>query len=421
MELAQTLGIGQRVIFPGYLPNNELALLLSNCTGLIFPSLYEGFGLPVIEAMEAGVPVACSNTRSLPEVASDAALFFNPTSHEEVAWAMVLIARDEALRVRLVEAGKERAADFSDQKRMAREYWDLFEHALHPDKGVLGGAWTGWNEDGRQFAAPDARLKFSIVTPSFNQGEFIRRTVLSVARQQGVAVEHVVVDGGSSDCTVDVLREFGPLVKWVSEKDKGQAHAVNKGIVATDGDIIGWLNSDDIYYPGALKRVAKYFREHPDIDVVYGQADHIDVHDWAFEDYPTEPWDFERLHDTSFICQPALFLRRRVIEQHGLLDESLHYCMDYEYWLRLGRAGVKFGYLEEKLAGSRLYADNKTLGSKVKVHREINDMFKRRFGKTPKRWLKNYAHITMHERLGGRLTSLTEFNIRYFFGKLRWR
>lgn len=421
MELAQNLGIGQRVIFPGYLPNNELALLLSNCTGLIFPSLYEGFGLPVIEAMEAGVPVACSNTRSLPEVASDAALFFNPTSHEEVAWAMVLIARDEALRVRLVEAGKERAADFSDQKRMAREYWDLFEHALHPDKGVLGGAWTGWNEDGRQFAAPDARLKFSIVTPSFNQGEFIRRTVLSVARQQGVAVEHVVVDGGSSDCTVDVLREFGPLVKWVSEKDKGQAHAVNKGIVATDGDIIGWLNSDDIYYPGALKRVAKYFREHPDIDVVYGQADHIDVHDWAFEDYPTEPWDFERLHDTSFICQPALFLRRRVIEQHGLLDDSLHYCMDYEYWLRLGRAGVKFGYLEEKLAGSRLYADNKTLGSRVKVHREINEMFKNRFGKTPKRWLKNYAHITMHERFEGRLTSLLEFNIRYFFGKLRWR
>jgi len=421
IEVAQTMGLADRVVFPGYLPNNELGLILSNAAGLIFPSLYEGFGLPVIEAMESGVPVACSNTQSLPEVAGDAALFFDPMSHEEIAWSMVLLARDEALRERLVQAGKERAREFSDQKRMAREYWALFEQAMSPREGTLGGAWTGMDEEKGPYAAPDARLKFSIVTPSFNQGEFIRRTVLSVIRQQGVALDHVVIDGGSSDNTVEILREFGSLVRWVSKKDNGQANAVNKGILATDGDIIGWLNSDDIYYPDALARVRAFFEEHPDVDVAYGKADHIDVLDRAFEEYPTEPWNLKRLYETCFICQPALFFRRRVINQFGLLDPSLHYCMDYEYWLRLARSGVRFAYLEEKLAGSRLYAENKTLSAKVKVHREINDMFKRALGRVPKQWLYNYAHITMHNRFEGRLPSQLEFDLRYLFAKLRWK
>ena len=242
-------------------------------------------------------------------------------------------------------------------------------------------------------------MKVSIVTPSYNQGQFIERTLQSVASQTGAEIEHVVFDGGSADNTAEVLRNFSPPVRWVSKKDKGQTDAVNQGIRATDGEIIGWLNSDDIYYPGAIARIVEYFARHPEIDVVYGMADHIDIDDKAFESYPTEPWDFERLQETCFICQPALFFRRRVIEQHGLLDESLNYCMDYEFWLRLGKAGVRFGYLEEKLAGSRLYADNKTLGARVKVHKEINDMFKKLFGKVPDQWLMNYAHAVAEKKI----------------------
>lgn len=238
-------------------------------------------------------------------------------------------------------------------------------------------------------------MKVSIVTPSYNQGQFIERTLQSVASQTGAEIEHVVFDGGSADNTVEVLRNFSPPVRWVSKKDKGQTDAVNQGIRATDGEIIGWLNSDDIYYPGAVARVVEYFARHPEIDVVYGMADHIDLDDKAFESYPTESWDFERLQETCFICQPALFFRRRVVEQHGLLDESLNYCMDYEFWLRLGKAGGRFGYLEEKLAGSRLYAENKTLGARVKVHKEINDMFKRLFSRVPDKWLFNYAHAVV--------------------------
>jgi glycosyltransferase involved in cell wall biosynthesis len=240
-------------------------------------------------------------------------------------------------------------------------------------------------------------MKVSVVTPSYNQGQFIERTLQSVASQTGAEIEHVVFDGGSKDSTVSVLEAFKPPVRWVSKKDRGQTDAVNQGIRATDGEIIGWLNSDDVYYPGAIAKVVAYFEQHPEVDVVYGLADHIDLEDHAFEEYPTEDWNLERLKETCFICQPALFFRRRVVEQHGLLDESLNYCMDYGYWLRLGKAGVRFALLREKLAGSRLYADNKTLGARVKVHAEINDMFRRLFGKVPDRWLFNYAHAVIEQ------------------------
>ena len=199
--------------------------------------------------------------------------------------------------------------------------------------------------------------------------------------------------------SVEILKHSTYLKYWVSEKDKGQTDAVNKGIKATDGEIIGWLNSDDIYYPGTLAFVLDFFVANPDIDVLYGMADHIDVNDQAFEAYPTEAWNFERLKETCFICQPALFFRRRLIEQQGLLDETLTYCMDYEYWLRLAKAGVQFAYIEKKFAGSRLYADTKTLSAKVKVHREINDMFKKKFGKVPDRWLFNYAHASVEAKI----------------------
>lgn len=243
-------------------------------------------------------------------------------------------------------------------------------------------------------------MKVSVVTPSFNQGTFIERTIASVAAQSGVDVEHRVYDGGSTDGTVAILERFGRAVRWVSEPDAGQADAVNKGLREADGEVIGWLNSDDVYYPGALARAAAFLEAHPDVDVVYGAADHIDRDDRVLEPYPTEPWSFGRLKDRSFICQPAAFFRRRVLDRHGLLDTSLRYCMDYEYWLRLGRNGARFAYLEEELAGSRLHPDTKTLGERVAVHAEINDMLKRTLGRVPRRWLVNYAYAQVRERHG---------------------
>jgi len=232
----------------------------------------------------------------------------------------------------------------------------------------------------------------SVITPSFNQGAFIARTLASVATQSYPPLEHLVFDGGSSDNTLTVLLQAGRTVHWVSQPDGGQADAVNQGLKAARGDVIAWINSDDIYYPQAFALVAARFAADPTLDVVYGDADHIDLQDEPFEPYPTAAWDPLLLPHVCFICQPALFFRRRVLDRVGLLNPRLRYCMDYEFWLRLEAAGCRVAYLPSKLAGSRLYPSNKTLANKPAVHREIAEMLLARTGTVPLRWVVAYAN-----------------------------
>lgn len=239
--------------------------------------------------------------------------------------------------------------------------------------------------------------RLSVVTPSFDQAQFIERTLRSVLDQRVDSLEYVVCDGGSTDGTLDILRRYEDRLRWVSERDGGQAEAVNKGLSLTSGEVIGWLNSDDIYCPGALEYVCAFFDEHPDVDIVYGDANHIDEEDLVIEPYYTEDWDYERFKDVCFVCQPAVFFRRRIVSRHGLLDRSLRYCMDYEYWLRIG-ATTPFVRLPRIVAGSRMYRTNKTIGSRVAVHAEINGMLKRTIGMVPTRWLYNYAFAVYDAR-----------------------
>jgi glycosyltransferase involved in cell wall biosynthesis len=241
--------------------------------------------------------------------------------------------------------------------------------------------------------------KLSIITPSFNQGRFIARTIESVLSQEFSGdIEYLVMDGGSTDETVEILRRYGTRLSWISEKDGGQADAVNKGLARSDGNIIGWLNSDDIYYPGVFRGICDVFDSDPALDVVYADANHIDEDDRIIELYPTEELDVGRLLDTCYICQPTVFFRRGVVDRFGALDARLRYCMDYEYWVRLACAGAKFRRLSRIVAGSRLYAQNKTLGSRVRVHAEINDMLRRHARQVPDQWLFNYAHAVLDER-----------------------
>lgn len=266
-------------------------------------------------------------------------------------------------------------------------------------------------------------LSVAAVTPSYNQGRFIGRTIDSVLSQGVADLEYVVMDGGSTDETVAVLNSYGDRLRFVSRPDKGQPDAVNKGIAATSGEIIAWLNSDDVYYPGALQAVLDVFKKNPDVDVVYGDADHIDVNDAVIELYPAETYDLERFKARCIICQPAAFFRRRVVERFGALDLRWQYTLDYEFWLRLAKGGAVFAYLPRKLAGSRFYPQTKTSGARLKVHAEINDMLAHTFGRVPDRWLCNYAHALVEEkwRLGkGSLLVTPALAAASLGASLRW-
>jgi glycosyltransferase involved in cell wall biosynthesis len=210
-------------------------------------------------------------------------------------------------------------------------------------------------------------MKISIITPSYNQAAFLGETINSVASQDAdVQVEHIIVDGGSADGSLELLETLGDQVRWISEADKGQADAVNKGIGMASGDIVGWLNSDDIYLPGALKSVMKYFQDHPGCRWLYGQCRIIN-------DSGQERWDLitryknarlkkftmGKLLRENFISQPAVFFRKELFEKAGGLDLSLRYAMDYDLWLRFGKIAPA-GVILQDLACFRRHRSSKS-------------------------------------------------------------
>jgi glycosyltransferase involved in cell wall biosynthesis len=242
----------------------------------------------------------------------------------------------------------------------------------------------------------------SVVTPSFQQGSFIERTLESVRLQnrgdlEG-RIEHIVMDGGSTDGTVRILEQWRDRITFSSGPDGGQTAAINAGLAMASGEILAYLNSDDVYYAGAVAAATAVFARDPSIDVVYGDGNHIDADDRVLGAYPTADWALERLKRTCFLCQPAVFFRRRVLERFGSLDASLHYCMDYEYWLRLGLGGARFVHLPMTLAGSRIHGDTKTGRRQVEIHTEINGMLKQSLGAVPDTWFWSYAHALLDRR-----------------------
>jgi hypothetical protein len=210
---------------------------------------------------------------------------------------------------------------------------------------------------------PSPRPTFCIVTPSYNQGPFIDATIRSVL-EQGVDLEYWVMDGGSSDQTLEILRRYDGRLKWVSQKDGGQSDAVNKGVArgrGGAGEIIGWLNSDDTYCPGALAAVSDFFAAHPEVMLVYGDAEYIDAAGRPIAPCAhIEPFNARRLlHYSDFIVQPAAFFRREAFEAVGGVDVSLNYCMDYDLWLKMA-ARFPVAYLPRTLARFRWFGQNKT-------------------------------------------------------------
>ena len=238
----------------------------------------------------------------------------------------------------------------------------------------------------------------SIITPSYNQGSFIETTIRSVLSQEGVQIEYLVMDGESSDGTVAILEQYRDRLEFISEKDSGQAAAINKGFRKARGRIIAYLNSDDTYLPGALAKAVQFMDEHPEYALAYGEGYHVNAEGKIIDRYPTEPFHYERLSEICFICQPTAFLRREVLQTVGYLDESLHYCMDFDYWIRVARQHP-VGYIPAYLATSTLHARGKTLSKKYEAHREMLATVGKHYGRVPSRWIAAYAHASLERYL----------------------
>lgn len=179
-------------------------------------------------------------------------------------------------------------------------------------------------------------LKFSIITPSYNQGSFIEQTILSVVNQPGIEKEHIVMDGGSNDETVAVLKKY-PHLKWVSEKDKGQADALSKGIKLATGDIVGWINSDDYYEQGIFESVAKHF-EDPKVMWVIGNLSYVyDDTQEVIADVSPQVTYQRLVSDPDIIRQPPTFFRREFLLRVGGWNPDYFLVMDYDLWLRLAK------------------------------------------------------------------------------------
>ena len=221
----------------------------------------------------------------------------------------------------------------------------------------------------------------SVVTPSFNQAQFLERTLRSVLEQAYPHIEYIVVDGASTDGTLEILERYGDRLRWVSEPDQGQTHAINKGFSMAKGSILAWLNSDDLYTPGAIATVVEYFQTHPEAMFVYGDAAAIDDRDrlYGLRAHVKACDRRSLVEEGDFIVQPAAFWRRELWEAVGPLDESLHYTMDYEYWMRAAEQ-FDLHYLPVCLAYERIYPLAKTSKGSIERIEEIEQVARRHGG-----------------------------------------
>ena len=225
--------------------------------------------------------------------------------------------------------------------------------------------------------------KISVVTPSYNQGEFLERTILSIIGQGYPNLEYLVIDGGSTDNSTDIIRKYEDRIDyWVSEKDNGQTEAINKGMQRATGEIVCWINSDDVLLPGALMVVGDYFLNHPETEYINGLVIEIGRQDEILKLTHTilSKWFIER--GAFNTLQQGMFWKRSLFDKVGYLDTSFHAMMDYEFIVRLFENNVKMAFINKPLGAIRIYAETKTAkGGNIwtRDEKEIKDRYKGRY------------------------------------------
>lgn len=222
----------------------------------------------------------------------------------------------------------------------------------------------------------------TVITPSFNQGQYIRETIESVLGQDYSYIEYLVIDGGSTDSTVDVLRSFhDPRMVWISEPDHGQTDALNKGLRRAHGEYLTYLNSDDLLLPNAISTIVEAFENNPAIDILYGDCLFIDTHGVPILTARAAPFDLSHVVTGKLaILQPGTVWRKRVFEKLGLFWDELHYCMDTEYWIRAGAADCQLTYLPGARSAFRLHQTSKSVSQASKFWNEWLRILDRQYG-----------------------------------------
>ena len=203
--------------------------------------------------------------------------------------------------------------------------------------------------------------RLSIVTPSFNQAQFLERTILSVLNQNYPHLEFIIIDGGSTDGSVEIIKKYEPwLAYWISERDAGQGDALNKGFQRANGELVGWQNSDDIYLPGTFGEVGRIFLDHPALDVVFANRLDVDERDNVIGESRFAPFSaVGHWYDGMSLSNQSTFWRRELFSKIGMIDASYHLAMDYEFFLRAAQKRARFRHVRRYWGASRKHASSK--------------------------------------------------------------
>ena len=241
---------------------------------------------------------------------------------------------------------------------------------------------------------PLVKPRVTVVTPCLNSARFLEQTILSVLEQDYPHIEYIVMDGGSTDASLDILKRFECALHWESALDRGTPDAVNRGFALGSGEILGYLNADDVYHPGAVSAAVRHLERHPEAAGVYGDAWWIDEKGIRIAPYPVREFDRNVLERECFICQPASFVRREPFENAGCLDPDFPLTFDYEFWLRFTRV-YSLTRIDATLADSRMHPENKTISQREGVFRETFRILKRDCGYVPFQWI--YGHLCFQD------------------------